>query len=202
MQQGLAGVPCVKYRKPKRLMPGERSLFRPCKTTCKTSSKTSSKAVAGFFEDIPALLIVTIGISVFIVSALYIFNLYIEYHRGPDIVEDREAFIHTLRTYEGLQYDKTKQDGMFDPNKIKVIMGENITRDLHPNFRFYIEIYDVSDSFEPVNRTRRPGEGGAINNSELPQSPLIEIAAGYTAVNIMMPLGDVHAARMEVWIWY
>ncbi|MEM3341376.1 MAG: hypothetical protein QW728_01650 [Thermoplasmata archaeon] len=96
--------------------------------------KNNNKGVSGFFEDIPALIVVTIGIGMFFMSAA--FAIYHHTRQTYDIETSFKYFdiIKTLRNYDGLCYieegSANRLEGFFDAHKVYYLSVYNISKDI------------------------------------------------------------------------
>jgi|GEM_PF-1701964 len=106
--------------------------------------------VAGFFEEIPALILATIGMSIFFITALMAYSNYMGQQEAIKFVDDGDAFSKAIRNYKGLVYDADGHpiEGRFDYFKVPNLNVTNVSKDLNvkiKNRHFIVEIKDVSD---------------------------------------------------------
>ncbi len=151
----------------------------------------SRKGVAGFFEDIPALMIVTISLAIFIIIVLSVFSTYYNAQVYIKMREDGESFSRAVRSYDGLKADYWSRAGVFDSKKLISASAENISRDLHTSYRFSIEVEDVSE-YQTKYSTK------IISGLEFATSTKITVTSG---ANIYVSDTELHCARLRVSIW-
>lgn len=113
--------------------------------------KFNNHGVAGFFEDIPALIVVIIGIVFFVscITASFIFYTQQQYDRED---EKGEQLLEALLSYNGLKASG-KKDGTFDLVKLRGMEPEILGRDIHTTLDYQLEIIDVSDYPQKENFT-------------------------------------------------
>lgn len=148
------------------------------------------RGVAGFFEDIPILIVVTIGIGIFMLSAINAYTSYVSGQRNIKLADDCWQFSETVRSYEGLLYEPKLQSGLFDCYRVQTLNITTLARDLHPDFKYQIQIVDVSDYPAKYNLT--------LESSKPPVSGKYTIKS---AVNIVVSDSEIHPAQLIVTIW-
>lgn len=107
--------------------------------------------VVGFQEDIPALIIVTVALIIFIANGIRAYSIYVAHNERMDLAREGIEFSNQLRGYEGLVYESTKETGIFDCNKINAI-AKNVTsvsskleHDFNLRFKYKIQVLDCSN---------------------------------------------------------
>ncbi|MEM2900480.1 MAG: hypothetical protein QXT63_06770 [Thermoplasmata archaeon] len=155
----------------------------------------SRLGIAGFFEDIPALMVVTIGLAIFIIIVLSVYSNYYTTQVYVKIREDGESFSKAVRSYEGLKSEYWNRDGFFDAKKLMNITAENISRDLHPGYKFSIEIEDVSSY---PTKYERKGENAIVSGKDYQKTTKVSVTSG---ANIFVSDTEIHCARLRVSIW-
>lgn len=147
----------------------------------------------GFFEDLPAMVIVILTFVLFIGLATNIFNTTTKSRDFQNFAQEVNNFIEALRAYDGLTHSGIV--GLFDAHKVRSLSAENISRDLKPDYNFTIEIIDISGY--PFNCSRK------ITNGIWYPEKWLEMgrSVGYTSVAIWVSDEEIHAAKMVVTIW-
>ena len=118
-------------------------------------------AVTGFFEDIPALIVVVIGVAIFLTSMINAFANYTnrQYEEKP---ETGQRLLETIISYPGIKREGYK-DGTFDLGKLRNLTDERLKRDIVTDLEYEIYIRDVSDYPDRENftfNTSSPPAGG------------------------------------------
>ena len=152
-----------------------------------------ASGTAGFFEDIPALIIVILTFVLFIGLAASIFQSTLETREYDTFAQEVNNFIEKVRGYEGLTHSGIV--GLFDAHKVRNITASYIKRDLRPDYDFSITILDVSGypfncSMNLSSEEWNPDRGLEVGKS-----------VACTSVAIWVSDEEIHAAKMVVAIW-
>ncbi len=102
-----------------------------------------NKGVGGFFTDIPALIVIIIGLSIFTVSAYNFHNEYVQKKYNDGIEENLDSFMDNIRNYDYI----AESDGVFYASNVQRLNSTTIKKDFNPNslgFNYKIEIIDTS----------------------------------------------------------
>jgi hypothetical protein len=148
------------------------------------------KAVAGPFEDIPALMIVSIGVAILLVSLANAFYSFEEDQEGnaEDLIND---FIYALRNYDKLT-EEGKGQGIFSAERLGGLNASLIIIDLNIECDFKLEFQEKSGyTSDPTYSTQ---------TSQLPDVGQKEVIYRSTPIGISVG-GIVHAGVMTVTIW-
>lgn len=151
-----------------------------------------NRGVAGFFEDIPALIIVVIAIGMFTVSAAHVYAGYVAQQNTLRMYDDCREFTQSIRTYDGLTY--RSQEGMFDIQKIESLANETLEYAFNRTslgFDYQIIIRDVSDYPKPIMKSF----GAFIIPLDISKITIT------SSVNIRISNDEIHAAQLIVTIW-
>ena len=132
------------------------------------SFEEDRKGVAGFFEDIPALMVVTIGLAVFLFSLASGLSGYLHHHEALKEHGEGVDLVQALRSYQGLIYEDL--EGVLDGEKVSTITFEELILDLDPRhlgYDYTIQITDLSGKGNAGNYTRTfntslPGPGSEV----------------------------------------
>ncbi len=159
--------------------------------------KIDDKGAIGFFEDIPALLIVMIGTLIFLGGVYSALQGYQRNGKVSEFEEDATQLAVTIRSCPLLLYKD--QVGQFDATKVIGLNSENLTRDLHPKNKTYYKIIliDQSDYNIKYNKTwsREPKNGFDNYSFELGKRVI------QSSVDIVVSEDEVHAATLLVKVW-
>ncbi|MEW5761106.1 MAG: hypothetical protein AB1779_10120 [Candidatus Thermoplasmatota archaeon] len=151
--------------------------------------------VIGFFEDIPALIVITIALGIFFVGALTAYTTHTRYQEHADFIRDGYKFSKSIRNYDGLKYDLNPQDSVFYAPKVTTLSVKNITNDLNVKYNFLIQINDVSDYPKKYSIE--------IKTSPIPETKSLKV--GKTVVSssvcILVSENEIHPAILTVAIW-
>jgi hypothetical protein len=154
------------------------------------SLKNDRRALASPFEDLPALMVVSIGVVILLVSMANAFYSWDESVKdGPEEIIDDLVF--ALRNYEKLTENGMGQ-GIFSSLKLGSLNATLITMDLNLGYELRIEITEVSSYSTDMTYSSQ--------TSPLPDVSRKEIVWDTTAIGIFYN-GQVHAGTMNVAIW-
>lgn len=106
--------------------------------------KIDRKGVAGFFIDIPALIVIIIGLSIFTVSIYQAHLSYSEEKREEHMINDLNNFIKVFREYDYI----SESEGIFRIENLKTLNSTILEREYSPTkfkFNYKIEIIDDSN---------------------------------------------------------
>jgi hypothetical protein len=155
----------------------------------------SGRATAGFFEEIPAFLVMTIGLAIFFISFFNAYSLYAASTSLEKKVADGHSFNEQVREYQGFVYDADNNPlaGRYDYFKVLNQTVANISKAISPGeYQFVIEIKDVSDysrfMCDKVFKTRDPPVG-------------IEKQTVTAPIRVRVSHNEVHAAQLTTSIW-
>jgi len=178
-----------------------RNTFIKCKFNIrlknrKMKRKINDKGVVGFYEDVPALLIVVVGTVIFL-SSLY--AAIGRYDRRKDISDfEREAieFAEAVRASPILTHEN--RIGQFDASKVQGLDSENFTRSFNdPDFHFRVTLTDVSNYSYQYNKTwvNEPEYNLTEESYEKGRKVV------HLSVNIVVDTDEIHPARLRVEVW-
>lgn len=145
--------------------------------------------VAGFFEDIQVLIVVTISMGIFLASAVNAYASYLSFQDSIRFQKDANDFADSLLSYDGLIHEKRR--GMLDAFKLGNLDPQKIRQDLQINYEFQIIVNDVSKYPNASNYDI------IIESS----SPLGSRRSSVLSANIWISDIEIHAARLAVTIW-
>ncbi len=151
-----------------------------------------NRGIAGFFEDIPALIVVVIAIGMFTVIMVHAYAGYVAQQNALRMYEDCREFTQSIRTYDSLIYQS--QEGMFDVQKMETLTNETLEYDFNRTslgFDYQILIRDVSDYPKPIVKS--------FGTFHIP--PNIGKITITSSINIRVSSDEIHAAQLIVTIW-
>lgn len=151
------------------------------------------EGVAGFFEDIPALIVVIIGFGIFLLSIVSAFISYQTQQESFRMHQESVEFMEAIRIYDKITYDS--KEGIFHGDSIQTITNETLKTDFHPDalgYEYRIIINDVSD-YPNKNIYKK-----SFQTSAPPSS-----SSKYTITSsVVIKVGEYyHAAQLIVTIW-
>jgi hypothetical protein len=153
----------------------------------------SNHGVAGFFEDIPALIVVIIGFGIFLLSMVNAFVAYQSQQNSFRMHQESVEFSQAIRGYDRLTYNS--MEGVFLGDNILNLSDIKIKNDFHPNslnFNYLVIIKDVSDYPDSHKYIRN------FDTSDVPQRTSIYTVSS----SVVIVVGDnYHAAQLIVMIW-
>ncbi|MDP7263945.1 MAG: hypothetical protein QGH39_00115 [Candidatus Thermoplasmatota archaeon] len=156
-------------------------------------------AVAGFFEDLPALMVVVIGVTIFLASMINAFMNYSvrQYENDP---QDGQKLLEAIVSYPGLIKDGYK-DGTFDRAKLRDLTIDDFERDIFTDFDYEIYIEDVSDYPDRENynfNTSKVSDIGEDVEFRLRITYPVNI---YTSIDSNQRQTCIHGAFLRITLW-
>ena len=149
------------------------------------------KGIASPFEDIPALMVVSIGVAILLASLANAFLSFEEEAQKDDSRDMLNDLICALRTYDKLQ-EEGKGQGIFSSVKLSSLNASLIAMDLNIVHEFSISFKDTSSYGSDLEYHTQ--------SEDIPDVGTEEVLWRSTPVGITY--GDVvHAGTMTVTIW-
>jgi len=175
--------------------------------------KVSRLGVAGFFEEIPVLILVTIGVGMFMVSMIWAISTHNARYTDIENVHEIHDIMKTIRTWEGLCYQEegsaNRVEGLFDCHKVMYLSATNLSRGVPelaggsatnpptPASRTYrLRIEDTS----PYPFRYSADVNNIINPSKI-SDPKVERKTMVSSVNIKVNDEEIHVAKLELTIF-
>lgn len=160
----------------------------------------SARAVGGFYEDIPALIIVTIGLMIFIVSFTHTYSAYGTHQESAKLAKQGSAFLENVRSYDGFLYEESnlQRAGVFCAEKLLAFSAdksrarERFATYFNLEFEFRIELIDVSGYPVKYNLD--------ISSLECTDFKLASFKFESSACIVALE-NEVHAAKLIVTVW-
>jgi len=156
------------------------------------------RGVAGFFEDIPALIVIVTGVGIFLSSMINAFTNYQNKQYEDEPEEETQILLESVISYSKLKRSGYK-DGTFDLGKLRKMTSENLTRDIHSDFEYEVKVEDVSDYPDKQNFT--------FNTSEKPTGDVDLIVSLhypiniYTSTELHQKETSIHGAILTITMW-
>ena len=149
--------------------------------------------VAGFFEDIPTLIVVIIGFGIFLLSMVNAFVAYQAQQNTFRMHQENVEFAQAIRAYDKLTYND--QEGVFLGDKVLAISNGTMEQDFNSTalgYDYRIMINDVSDY--PDSNTYKK----TVQTSSPPSR-----TSKFTVNSpVVIKVGEYyHAAQLIVTIW-
>ena len=152
-----------------------------------------SRGVSGIFEDMPVLIIVILGVSLFLLSSVHAYSTYLQNQIRSELREDAIDLSSALRSYDRFLGDATP--GVFSLEKVARLNESEFEKDfppVHLGFQYQVSLIVTSKS-------------AAFNESTFTWSSLDHVNGRDTAGAQSFVLIDdglrSHPARMYVLIW-
>jgi hypothetical protein len=152
--------------------------------------------VAGFFEEIPVLIIVLIGLFLFLASFAHSYGSYVAAQKNIKIHDMANDFSENLRMWGGLLDEFEDSEGVFSYSKMSDPNFENsLTAEFNESmleFDYRVVIHDVSSYPNKVN-----AEAGT---QEFPDERM-EIITINTPAVVVVSSNERHAVLLLITIW-
>jgi hypothetical protein len=108
--------------------------------------KAREEAIAGFFEDIPVLLVVTIATGLFLFSLVHAYVTYLDQFEHERMHENAQELSEAIRGYEELTHDF--REGVFNGDKLHSMDTTTFSQDFNETvlgYHFQVSIIDCSN---------------------------------------------------------
>ena len=102
------------------------------------------KGIAGFFIDIPALIVIIIGLSIFTASIYQAHLSYAEEKGEEHMIDDLDNFIKNFRNYDYI----SESEGVYRIENLRTLNSTILEKEYSPaklEFHYKIEIIDDSN---------------------------------------------------------
>ncbi len=156
-------------------------------------------AVAGFFEDIPALMVVVIGVTIFFASMINAFMNY-SVTQFEDDPQEGQKLLEAIISYSGLTKDGYK-DGTFDRGKLRNLTIEDLERDIFTEFEYEIYVEDVSDYPDRENYTFNTSKVPGVHENVEFRLRIIYPVNIYTSIEPHHRQTCLHGAFLRITLW-
>ena len=156
-------------------------------------------AVAGFFEDIPALMVVVIGVTIFLASMINAFMNY-SVRQYDDDPQEGQKLLEAIIAHPGLVKDGYK-DGTFDRGKLRNLTIEDIEKDIFTEFNYEIFIEDVSDYPDRENFNFNTSNLSDIDEDVEFRLRIIYPVNIYTSIEQHQRQTCIHGAVLSITLW-
>jgi hypothetical protein len=155
--------------------------------------KIREEGAAGFFEDIPVLIVVIIATGIFLYSLVHAYVVYLENLEHSRMTGEVESFQEAVRGYDYLLVDF--QEGVYSGDKLMALSTEILKGDFDPHilgYEYRISIIDTSSYQNSLDYTK------SFATSEPPARG--DIYSVTTSVLIVVEDSN-HAGQLAVTIW-
>ena len=156
--------------------------------------------VAGPFEDIPSLIIVTVGLGVFLLSLVQVYTIYGESVALSQMNEEANDISRAVRSYDKLlvngSYTAQPTEGRFDSEKLNMMTSEQLTKDIVIEYKFNVTVIQFSHLDENGDKIM---DGKWGYGSDIPDDkPLSKVS---TPVVIKVNEGLYMLGQLNVTVW-
>ncbi|MBS3816430.1 MAG: hypothetical protein KGY76_02580 [Candidatus Thermoplasmatota archaeon] len=154
------------------------------------------EGVIGFYEDVPALLIVVVGTLIFLASMYSAIERHDESSTHSEFEREAIEFAEGVRASERLLYKD--RIGQFDASKVEGLNSENLTRSFNnPDFYYKVTLTDVSNYSVRYNKTWRKEPDSNFTEESYEKGRKVILLS----VNIVVDSDEIHPARLRVEVW-
>lgn len=152
--------------------------------------RSDDKGVAGFFLDVPTLLVIIVAIMIFSLSLFHNHTVYIQNQKEEDMYKNLDDFISSFRSYPMI----AENTGVYSSDNLRSL-NESILNKSYPvesmGFEYKISIsdnslYDSHHSYE-------------FSTAEIPLDK--ETYSRSTSVVIRDDIGRAHLSSLKIMIW-
>ena len=148
------------------------------------------RGIAGFFVDIPALLVIIIAISIFTLSIFHVQSVYIQEQKENDMKQDLDDFMSSFRRYHLI----TESPGVYVSENLEALNQTTLNRTYHPRslgFEYKISITDNS-----LYENQRSFE---FETSPVPSQK--QVYSRSSSVVVEDELGRARLCSLKITIW-
>jgi hypothetical protein len=155
--------------------------------------KKREEGIAGFFEDIPVLIVVTIATGIFLGSLVSAYVSYLDQFEHRNMHNNALDFSDAIRSYEGLVHEH--EEGVFEGEKLVSLDERALQEDFNEStlgYHYQVAIIDTSDYQNSNNYTTSFGDS----------NPPLKGNKYTVTTSVMIKVDEkFHAAQMIVTIW-
>jgi len=157
--------------------------------------RKNRKGIAGVYEDIIALILVVLSLTIFFYTVGNVYNTYYESARNSRLTEQTSQLLGTVRSYDKLlgtgTYTGEPVEGRYSLIKLKTMTNDVVKSDIRPssNCQYSVTIVDKEDQ-----------TNSWIYGYEVPKNVVIRSMS--TAVVIMINDLEYHVGVLRVQMWY
>lgn len=155
--------------------------------------KKREEGIAGFFEDIPVLIVVTIATGIFLGSLVHAYVNYLDQFEHRNMHDNVTDFSDAVRSYEGLVWEY--EEGVFEGDKLISLNENTLQKDFNEStlgYHYRIAIIDTSDY---PNSNDYSTSFGNLN-------PPMKANKYTVTTSVLIKVDEkLHAAQMIVTIW-
>ncbi len=152
--------------------------------------RSREDGVAGFYIDLPALLAIMIGLSIFTLSIYTAHASYLERRQEGEMSRRLDSFVQELRNYRSI----ATSPGVFAADRLSNL-NTSVMKETYPpdTLRFHYRV-DIED-----NGGYSTDHFVSFSTLNIPSNQ--DVYAKSTSVVIVESSGRSHLARMTVYIW-
>jgi len=152
------------------------------------------KGVAGFYEEIPAMVLVILGVTLFLLSVVHVVSLYLSTTTKETIQDECYQLSRLVRSYEKIMYNGTYSmnpvSGIFDIDKINNLTNTTVLKDLHSTHKYKIAIEDLEN-------TSNVWYFG--NDTPEPRPAVIAVENAPVCIKVMHDVFHIGRLTVEMW---
>jgi hypothetical protein len=155
--------------------------------------KLAEEGAAGFFEDIPVLIVVLIATGIFLYSLVHAYVVYLDNLENQTMADEAVDLQDAVRGYEGLIMGF--EEGVFSGDKLISLSLEELKENFNPQalgYDYQVSIIDTSSYQNSLDYTK------SFATSEPPARG--ERYSVTTSVLILVE-DTYHAGQLIVMIW-
>ena len=153
----------------------------------------SKAGVSGFFEEIPALMLVTVAIAVFLFTAIHGYGNYLDGKENDQMMENARFLSLSIKDCEALVHDET---GTLNSAKVAALDIDTLRAKYDPGalgYDYQVSIMDKSTYPSALNYTK------SVSTVAVPEG---ESTYSTTApISIWVSASEVHQGLLIVTIW-
>lgn len=153
--------------------------------------------VGGFFEDIPSMMVITISITVFMISAIYSYGIYMNSIEEADFSNDAYEIMQHIRSYDKLlingTYTGEPTEGRFDYYKLNEMTTKQLQTDFSRQYKYNIIVVDLEPTKEQTKSSWKFGEetpSGKVSKNNFE-----------TTITIKIRDNEFHLGILKVEVW-
>jgi len=155
--------------------------------------KLAEEGTAGFFEDIPVLIVVLIATGIFLYSLVHAYVVYLDNVEYQSMNIEVMDFQDAIRGYEGLTMEF--EEGVFSGDKLVSLSLEDLKKDFNPKvlgYQYQVSIIDTSSYQNSLEYTKFYATSEPPSRGELYS----------TTTSVLIAVEETyHAAQLTVSIW-
>jgi hypothetical protein len=155
----------------------------------------------GFYEDMIALIVVIVSLTMFFGSVGSVYATYYASVNNNRLSDEASQLLQAVRSYDALlvngMYTAEPVEGTYSSLNLEAMTPEKFTNDIHTRFNTKYNV--IIEDLEPKDPNGAQKSWGPFGEKKPTNVRMRSLSA---AVAIQIELGIRHVGRLEISVWY